>query len=133
MEDFLSTIKQDFPHFIFKTGAKFSFRPPKTIIIGQEKANNKLLLLHELGHAIKGHYTFNEDLARLKLELEAWEEAKKLAKIYHIPYDQDFIEDHLDTYRNWLHQKSTCKKCGSTCYQTPDKIYHCPHCEFYLN
>ena len=44
-------------------------------------------------------------------------------------WDEDFVQDKLDTYRDWLHAKSRCKKCGLTKYQTEDKKWHCPRCE----
>ena len=63
------------------------------------------------------------------MESEAWEKARELASKYNIEVDEDLIQDELDTYRDWLHSKSKCKKCGLTCYQTPDCVYHCPRCE----
>lgn len=63
------------------------------------------------------------------MERAAWDKAKELAAKYDIEINQDLIEDELDSYRNWLHIKSRCKKCGLTRYQTKDGIYHCPHCE----
>ena len=128
-EEFLEKIKRDFPDFRFVSGKKFTFRPPRTIVIGPEESQEKVFLLHELGHATLGHKNFNTDVARLKMEVEAWEEAKKIAKRYQIEIDEDLIQDELDTYRDWLHTKSKCKKCGLTMYQTTDSKYHCPRCE----
>lgn len=126
---FLKTIKNDFPEFRFVNGKKFAFRPPKTIVIGPAESQDDALLLHEVSHALLGHKNFIMDIERLKMESEAWEKAKELAKKYRVFIDEDFIQDELDTYRNWLHNKSRCKVCGLTCYQTPDGIYHCPRCE----
>lgn len=127
--DFLEKIKQDFSDFKFISGRKFAFRPPKTIVIGPSEPQDKLLLLHELGHAVSGHKKFGTDVERLKMEVEAWEKTKELAPKYGISIDDDLIQNELDTYRDWLHSKSKCKKCGLTCYQTPDGKYHCPRCE----
>ena len=63
------------------------------------------------------------------MEVEAWEEAKKLCAKYKIAIDEDLIEGELDTYRDWLHQKSRCPLCGLTRFQTPDGAFHCPKCE----
>ena len=126
---FLQKLKRDFPEFRFTDGSKFAFRPPRTIVLGDAESFYELLVLHELSHAILKHKTFNLDIERLKMENEAWEKARELALNYGIDIDEDFIQDKLDTYRDWLHTKSKCKKCGLTCYQTGDKIYHCPRCE----
>lgn len=88
-----------------------------------------MLLLHELSHAILGHYSFNVDIERMKMESNAWEKAKELAKNYNIEMDDEFIQTELDTYRDWLHKKSRCPNCGLTRFQTPDSQYHCPRCE----
>ena len=130
MDDvFLSRIKADFPDFVFRDGKKFAFRPPKTIILGPEKAFSELLLLHEVAHAVLGHRTFKMDAERLKMEAAAWEKASELAEEYGIGVDEDFIQGELDTYRDWLHKKSRCPSCGLTRFQTPDGQYHCPRCD----
>lgn len=127
--EFLEQIKADFPEFRFINGKKFTFRPPKTIVLGPLEPFYELLVLHELSHAILKHKTFRVDVERLRMESEAWEKARELASRYAIGVDEDLIQDELDTYRDWLHTKSKCKKCGLTRYQTPDGIYHCPRCE----
>ena len=127
--DLLNCLKRDYPNYRFLDGKKYSFRPPRTIVIGPEETNSDLLLLHELGHAICGHRSFNTDIERLKIEVEAWEKVRELAERYGVVVDEDCIEGELDTYREWLHQKSRCPKCGLTRFETPDGIYHCPRCE----
>ena len=126
---FLQRLKEDYPEFRFVEGAKFAFRPPKTIVLGPPEPFSELLALHEVSHAILKHKTFRMDVERLKMESEAWEKARELASRYNIEIDEDLIQDELDTYRDWLHTKSRCKSCGLTRYQTPDGNYHCPRCE----
>ncbi len=126
---FLARIKNDYPEFHFISGTKFSFRPSKTIVIGPEEDNDSLLLLHELGHALSGHRSFNTSVRRVKMEREAWDKARELAMRYGVTFDDDLVEGELDTYRDWLHKKTCCKKCGLTMFQTPDGNYHCPRCE----
>lgn len=63
------------------------------------------------------------------MERAAWEEARKLCRRYQIRYDEELVELKMDSYRDWLHQRSKCKKCGLTRYQTKDGEYHCPNCE----
>ena len=126
---FVDKLKKDFPNYAFRNGKKFAFRPPKTIMIGPEESRDELLLLHEVSHAILGHENFDTDIKRLKMESEAWEKAKELALKYDVEIDEEFIQDELDTYRDWLHKKSRCPDCGLTRFQTPDGLYHCPRCE----
>lgn len=127
--DFVSHLKADFPEFNFRNGRKFAFRPPKTIIIGPEEPSDKLLLLHELGHALLSHRNFETDAKRLKMELAAWNKARELADFYGVFFDEELMESELDTYRNWLDTRSRCPTCGLTCFQSPDGKYHCPKCE----
>ena len=128
-EAFLEQIQEDFSGFRFVSGKKFAFRPPKTIVLGPPEPFSELLALHEVSHAILKHKTFRIDVERLKMESEAWSKTRELAVRYGIEVNEDLIQDELDTYRDWLHTRSKCKKCGLTCYQTPDGIYHCPRCE----
>ncbi|MBR3116153.1 hypothetical protein IKF30_02900 [Candidatus Saccharibacteria bacterium] len=69
------------------------------------------------------------DVERLKMEVQAWEKAKELALQHGIEVNEELIQQELDTYRDWLHQKSRCPSCGLTRFQTSDGIYHCPRCE----
>lgn len=126
---FVNRLKTDYPEFVFRSGKKYLFRPPKTIVWGQDEYCSELLLLHELSHALLGHRDFGTDVERLKMERQAWAKARELAAIYKVKIDEDLIQEELDTYREWLHQKSRCPKCGLTRFQTPDKVYHCPKCD----
>ena len=119
----------DFPEFNFKMGMKFVFKPPKTVVFGSPEPHSALLALHEVSHAILQHRCFKTDIERLKMENAAWEKARELANVYGIELDEDLVQDELDTYRDWLHQKSRCPVCGLTRFQTPDAAYHCPRCE----
>ncbi|MBQ8985272.1 hypothetical protein IJ076_01805 [Candidatus Saccharibacteria bacterium] len=125
---FLAKLKSDYPDYRFVAGAKFSYRPPRTIIYKKdsEEVSDCLLMLHELGHALSHHRTFKTEVGRLKMEVQAWEKARELCTVYGVEIDKDLIQEELDTYRDWLHQKSRCPECGLTRFQTPDGIWHCP-------
>jgi len=152
-KDLLERLKSDYPKLRFREGKKFAFRPPRTVFyeaeqlkqsrqvepghpeqpVGLERADcsgqAELQLLHELGHAVLEHKNFRTDLERLKMEVAAWAEARKFCEQYNIYYDEEFVEGQLDSYRDWLHAKSRCPRCGLTRYQTPNGQYHCPGCE----
>lgn len=84
--------------------------------------------LHELGHALSGHYDFSQDIILLQMEREAWEKAASLGKKYHTPLDTERIETALDTYRDWLHARSRCPACSGTGIQRTDGQYRCVLC-----
>ena len=85
-------------------------------------------MLHEAAHAQMNHTNYNSDLNLLKLEVEAWNEAKKLAKKFGIEIDENHIQDCLDTYRDWLHRRSTCPNCEVVCLQSTSTLYYCHNC-----
>lgn len=139
-------LARDFPSLRFCSGRKFAFRPPRTIFyvsteidageqdLGAiEQKMWRMRILHEVGHAALGHRDFATDVERLKMERAAWEKAKELYETYKEAdwgeFDDEEVENELDSYRDWLHQKSKCPECGLTRYQTTDKRYHCPRCE----
>lgn len=86
------------------------------------------LLLHELGHATLGHSTYSRDIELIALERAAWDKALALASNYGVAISPDVVEDHLDTYRDWLHSRSLCPKCMFTGLQTGRTSYSCPAC-----
>ena len=130
---FFERLIEDFPKFRFVLGVKFAFRPPRTVVIGPQEPFSRLLVLHEVGHAVCKHKDFKMDVSRLKMENQAWEKARELALFYDIEVDENIIQGELDTYRDWLHQKSRCPNCGLTRFQTPDSRYHCPRCEEFIS
>lgn len=89
-----------------------------------------LQLLHEVGHALLGHCEYGADLERLKMERAAWEKARELCGRHGVEYDEAAVEGALDTYRDWLHRRSRCAKCGLTRFQGADGRYRCPGCDF---
>jgi hypothetical protein len=85
-------------------------------------------LLHESAHATLKHTSYGSDLGLLKLEVEAWEKAKELAIEYSIKIDDEHIQDCLDTYRDWLHRRSSCPNCNIICVQSSATKYSCHNC-----
>jgi hypothetical protein len=129
MEDFLEKLRSDYPELIFRLGAKFSFLPPKTVILGPPQENYALLTLHELSHAILKHKDYTRLIQLLKIEAEAWGMAQQLALKYNIPFDEEFSQAKLDTYRNHLHKKSLCPSCRQPRPQKQNGQFHCPLCD----
>ena len=128
-------LSKDFSVFRFRQGRKFAFRPPRTVVfepltgVDAEYKIYSMRLLHEVGHALSGHRTYRQDLERVKMECEAWRRARSLCERYGVEYDEGVVEQELESYREWLHQKSKCSQCGLTRYQAGNGAYHCPFCE----
>lgn len=127
---FFEQLRQDFGELRFVRGRKFAFRPPRTIAIGPAEPFSRLLVLHEVGHAVLKHRSFKADVERLRMEMAAWEKARELAPGYGIEWEEDVVQRELDTYRDWLHQKSRCPKCGLTRFQDAKGQYRCPRCNY---
>lgn len=126
---FLDAIKRDYPEFTFRPGSKFLFRPKKSIHYLEADENFRLLLLHELAHALLGHFSYEKSLERLQIERDAWEKTRELCKKHSIAFDESIAETELDTYRDWVHQKTLCKTCGLTCLEVSPESLYCPFCQ----
>jgi len=86
------------------------------------------LLLHELAHALLNHIDYSRDIELLVMERQAWDKAKELATKYDLEIEDEFIQSNLDTYRDWLHSRSTCPKCNANGLQIKSSLYHCLAC-----
>lgn len=127
----LDTLRAQFPAITFESSDGFRWSPDNsTVYTGPISSNDDLyLLLHETGHAIAGHTTYTQDIRLLKLEREAWEVAQKqLTPLFEVTIPQDFVEDALDTYRDWLYARSLCPLCSSSGVQENEQHYRCLAC-----
>lgn len=101
----------------------------KTVYYNPEEPHASWTLLHETAHALLNHDNYCRDIDLLKMERDAWNYANgTLAPVYGIAIATNFIEVHLDTYRDWLHAKSTCPTCSSTGFEHRKHSYRCLHC-----
>lgn len=132
MDKLLSLLRVAYPDITFQAGQQCSWSPANNTIIyptsSISQPEAQWSLLHELGHALLGHTTYNSDIQLLKLESEAWERAKELGTQYALVIDEDHIQDCLDTYRDWLHQRSTCPTCQTVSLQQDSRTYRCHNC-----
>lgn len=130
MEAILADLKQRLPTIDFIEGQSFRWSPTNKTVsyIPTEDNLRALSLLHEASHAILEHIDYSSDFALLLMEVAAWEEARSLAYELGIEVDEDYIQDRLDSYRDWLHQRSTCPRCNSVSLQAETSWYHCHNC-----
>lgn len=129
MQNLISKIANDHPELEIELGERFQFTPPNHLYYSDEPYEcPELLLLHELGHYLIGDTDYSTDIELLEIEAKAWAKARELCEHYKVEYDEDFAEDRLDSYRDFLHQASLCKTCQLSGYQDDRGNYHCPLC-----
>lgn len=126
----LEQLEADFPQFSFKTAEEFWWSAATdTIYINTREEYHREFALHELSHALLAHKGYERDIELLKLERDAWEYARTtLTAKYDTPIDEGIIQDNLDTYRHWLHARSTCAECDAIGLQIRDRLYRCISC-----
>ena len=125
----LPKLKQDFPAITFAPDTIFSWSPDKNTVFYSEEAPEEVeLLLHELSHGLLGHHDYKKDVELLAMEAAAWDKAISLSKQYGLTIKKDTAEDNLDTYRDWLHARSTCPTCEAIGYQVKKDTYSCVAC-----
>ena len=129
MQNLVKKIASDYPRLELSAGERFQFTPPNRLYYPPKSGEHgKLLLLHELGHYLIGETDYSTDIELLEIETKAWTKARELCEHYKVEYDEDFAEDRLDSYRDFLHQASLCKTCQLSGYQDDRGNYHCPLC-----
>lgn len=112
-----------------KKGELFSWNHTAcAITYNPETENAEAYLLHEFGHALLEHKEYTQDIELLKMERAAWDKAAELADRFNVKIEEDLIESALDTYRDWLHSRSTCPTCSATGIETNKQQYECVTC-----
>lgn len=126
----IKRLRGDFPEYHFEAADGFWWSAAKkTIFYDPQAPSSYAFLLHELSHALLDHEGYTRDIELLKLERDAWHYAKTvLAKRYAVVIDDEIAENNLDTYRQWLHERSTCPSCDTIGLQTKEQIYRCLAC-----
>lgn len=130
IDSLLSRLATDFPDIVFREANSFSWAPStQTITFTRTEPHSVERLLHELGHAQLDHTTYDRDIDLIGMERDAWQLARTdFLETYSVPISTDVVEDHMDTYREWLHARSTCPYCSATGLQTGKNMYKCLAC-----
>lgn len=126
----LKALRRDFPRLTFIEGETFSWSPTKqTIRFALKEPHSAERLLHEVAHAELRHQSYKKDIDLIALERDAWQLVRaRLAKKYCIEVGTEAVEAHMDSYRDWLHARSTCPHCTAIGLQTGVKEYTCVAC-----
>lgn len=132
MPQLLAKLQKLMPDTRFEAGDSFFWSPKgNTVTYNRKKIDTpdgRMALLHESSHALLAHQRYHSDFELVMMEVAAWERAKLLAEEMGVAMDNDHVQDCLDTYRDWLHQRSTCPRCGVICLQFNAREYHCHNC-----
>lgn len=122
-------LRNDYSQFSFEPAEEFWWSAKKkTIYYDPKSVHAQAFCLHELSHALLDHEGYEYDIDLIKLERDAWQHAKSLSGAYDIAIDEEVIQNNLETYRTWLHARSTCPNCDATGLQMKDQQYHCLAC-----
>ena len=132
MEKLLTSLRKMLPEVLFEPGEAFFWSPNQSKVTYKlhdgDKPQHLWALLHEASHALLGHKNYKHDVELLLLEVAAWQKAKELAGDFGMVISEDHVQDCLDTYRDWLHQRSTCPRCSTVSLQTTTREYRCHNC-----
>lgn len=124
----IQRLKTDYPQFTFAAGADFLWSPSDHTVYYKQTSGSPAFLLHELSHGLLGHTDYTRDIELIAMERAAWDRALTLAGTYDLSIEDNLIENTLDSYRDWLHARSTCPECQAIGLQTKKQIYACPAC-----
>lgn len=121
---------QAFPALTFAAGERFEWQPAtSTIVYDPDDPLFEARLLHEIGHAQLKHTSYERDIDLIAMERDAWQTARmELAARFSVDIPGDAIHHDMDTYRDWLHERSTCPHCGSSGIQIKKREYKCVTC-----
>ncbi len=132
MIELLERLKADYPKLTFIKGSSFYWSPKDNSVtygsFSEQPEVASWSLLHEVSHSLLGHTGYRSDFELMELEVEAWDKATSLGIPYGIEVDPEHIQDCLDTYRDWLHRRSTCPTCGTVSLQQDNRTYVCFNC-----
>jgi hypothetical protein len=114
---------------MFVQADEFRWLPEEQTIFYDPISADTASLLHEVAHAVLDHAAYSRDIELIELERQAWQYASEhMAQKYRVAITSDQIEDSLDTYRDWLHARSTCPTCQATGLQAKKNEYKCIAC-----
>lgn len=126
-------IAQDFPSIQFVNGSDFFWSSDIHSITHPaiDSLEDLYHLLHEIGHARLGHSHYPSDADLVNMEYSAWEYAvNTLSPLYNLGLniEDEVVTSALDSYRQWLHNRSVCPNCQAIGVQESTDNYLCLVC-----
>jgi hypothetical protein len=129
----LKQLAEDYPQYSFREANdifRWSSQESTIYFVLAELHSNSGVpqLFHELGHAELTHQGYHLDIELLGMEAAAWERGQEIAGSYSIIINDEDIQAHLNSYRIWLQDRSTCPECRQTGVQNTKSTYQCLNC-----
>lgn len=124
----IEKLKIDYPGFTYQKAHDFQWSHGDKTIFYVCDDSDCSFLFHELSHALLNHTGYHRDVELIAMEREAWDKSKEIAENYGINIDEELIQSNLDTYRDWMHKRSTCPDCNATGMQISKHDYKCLAC-----
>lgn len=121
----------DHPHVTFQKAAVARWSSPENTVYFQtvNSLSDMYLFFHELGHGLRRHRDYDQDIELLRIENDAWQQAVQTASTYGFTIENNTIDEALDSYREWLHARSRCPTCTqSGVQQKSSGMYICLLC-----
>lgn len=131
MNELVLKLQQYYPDITFVEGTVFHWSPQNKQVhyISSNEPQGIWSLLHESGHALLGHTSYTSDMQLLKKEVAAWQKAKEIGSQFAVEISEDHVQDCLDSYREWMHKRSTCPTCQLKGFQESSETYKCLNCK----
>lgn len=128
IDSLLPQLSKRYPDISFAAAEHCAWNPGTRTVFYVDQPDQLWQLFHELGHAVLDHRQYQRDIELLGFERDAWQSARQIAEQFSLSIPDEVIENQLDTYRDWLHSRSSCVNCSQTGLQTGLSEYNCPHC-----
>lgn len=130
MDQLVAKLKLHFPEIRFTAGDTFHWSPATRQITFKSEDSEIALcsLLHEVGHGALQHTGYETDIGLLRLEMDAWLYSQSISPSLGILITDERVQASLDTYRDWLHSRSTCPACRHKGIQIDRLTYRCFNC-----
>jgi hypothetical protein len=90
--------------------------------------SGKLALLHEIAHSLLGHFHYRFDFELYAMEMDAWNLTRNLALQHNIKIDENYLEQCMNSYDEWLTERGTCPNCEEFNVQSVPNRFQCFRC-----
>ena len=90
--------------------------------------SGKLALLHEISHAMLGHFHYRFDFELFAMEMDAWNMTRTLAIKHAVGVQESYINECMDSYDVWLTKRGTCPRCNQFNLQSKPNEFRCYRC-----
>ncbi len=90
--------------------------------------SGKLALLHEISHALLGHFHYRFDFELFAMEMDAWNMTRLLAIKHAVGVQESYINECMDSYDVWLTKRGTCPRCNQFNLQSKPNEFRCYRC-----